>query len=243
MSKKTFNLTDLTKAVYEDEDTNSSIFESNKKRIQRHINKMEKMLKLPSKRFEAPIEQLEAYVSLIRSLLDDAKNDDALNLLNRMSQGKSIRKDTYEKELTTLIEIFSDAEKQRLSADDNELFDKWLKDQLRDDFYVASEKNLNALMRMFKEDFSLFDDLNSLESKLEFQEQYMNDIRIVSAMYRVQVEEQLLFQECFLEVIKSHPHLNNKKMYTMRDFIELPTTIQQEIRTLIKEKGQNPPES
>ncbi|PAF15440.1 hypothetical protein CHH59_04050 [Shouchella clausii] len=60
-------------------------------------------------------------------------------------------------------------------------------DQMSDDYYLESEKNINEVMRIVKNDFSLFDDLSSLKSKLEFQEQYMNDLRTLSALYRQQV--------------------------------------------------------
>ncbi|SPU18314.1 Uncharacterised protein [Niallia circulans] len=58
---------------------------------------------------------------------------------------------------------------------------------MSDDYYLESEKNINEVMRIVKNDFSLFDDLSSLKSKLEFQEQYMNDLRTLSALYRQQV--------------------------------------------------------
>ncbi|TII17344.1 hypothetical protein ACT00Z_21815 [Bacillus stercoris] len=70
----------------------------------------------------------------------------------------------------------------------------------------------------------------------------MNDLKALSAMYRQQVQQQLLFQECFLEVVNSYPHLNKKKMYTTADFLELPPSIQQEIQEIIEQKQQKPSE-
>ncbi|MBL3647435.1 hypothetical protein [Bacillus sp. RHFS10] len=243
MSKNTFNITDLTKEVYGDEDTNSSVFESNRKRVGSHINKVRKMLGHPTKRFEAPIEQLDAYVKLIRNMLENPKNEEALDLLNKkLVKGKTLQQETDEKALTTLIEILAEIESQKLTDEDNKLFGDWLQDQMSDDYYLESEKNINEVMRIVKSDFSLFDDLNSLKSKLEFQEQYMNDLRTLSALYRQQVEQQLLFQESFLEVVNSYPHLNKKKMYTTADFLELPPSIQQEIQELIEQKQQKPSE-
>lgn len=243
MSKKTFNLTDLTIKVYGNEDTNSSVFESNRKRIGNHIKDVQKMLGYSPKRFEAPIEQLEAYVLLIKNMLDNPENDEALDLLKKkMIKGKPLKEETDGKALTSLVKIVAESERQKLTDKDKELFEKWLQDQLSDDYYIASEKNLNEVMTIVKNDFALFDNLNSLSSKLKFQEQYMNDIRVVSAMYGLQVEDQLVFEECFLEVMKSHPHLNEKTMYTMADFFELPPSIQQEIQKLIEQKRQKPSE-
>lgn len=243
MSKKTFNITDLTIAVYGDKDTNSSVFESNRKRIGSHISKVRKMLGYPPKKFEAPIEQLDAYVMLIRNMLENPKNEEALDLLNKkLVKGKTLQQETDEKALTSLIEILAEIEIQKLTDEDNKLFGGWLQDQMSDDYYLESEKNINEVMRIVKNDFSLFDDLSSLKSKLEFQEQYMNDLRTLSALYRQQVEQQLLFQESFLEIVNSYPHLNKKKMYTTVDFLELPPSIQQEIQELIEQKQQKPSE-
>ncbi|RFB35824.1 hypothetical protein [Brevibacillus sp. VP] len=185
MSKNTFNITDLTKEVYGDEDTNSSVFESNRKRVESHINKVRKMLGHPTKRFEAPIEQLDAYIKLIRNMLENPKNEEALDLLNKkLVKGKTLQQETDEKALTTLIEILAEIESQKLTDEDNKLFGDWLQDQMSDDYYLESEKNINEVMRIVKNDFSLFDDMSSLKSKLEFQEQYMNDLRTLSALYR-----------------------------------------------------------
>ncbi|MEI2446059.1 hypothetical protein [Priestia megaterium] len=237
MSKKTFNVTDLTKEVYGDEDTSSITFESNRKRIEKHLKDVRKMLGHSPKRFEAPIGELESYVLLIKNMLDTPENDEALDLLRKkMMRGKPLKEETDEEALKTLIKILAESERKKLTDIDRKLFDKMLRDQLSNDYYIESEKNLNEVMSIVKNNFSLFDDLSSLKSKLEFQEQYVNDIRTISTMYRLQVEEQLLFQECFLEAMKSYPHLNEKMMYTMTDFLELPPSIQQEIRGLIEEK-------
>lgn len=243
VTKKIFNLTDLTKAVYGDEDTNSSVFQANRKKIGNHIKKVQKMLGHPSQRFEAPIEQLEAYVLLIREMLENPKNDDALNLLNqKLVKGKTLQQETDEEPLAKLIDILADVKRERMGEEEKLLFDKWLKDQISGDYYIESEKNINEVMRIVKNDFSLFDDLSSLKSKLEFQEQYMNDLKALSTTYRLLVNNQLLFQESFIEVVSSYPHLNGKEMYTMEDYHELPLTIQQEIQELIAEKQNNPSE-
>lgn len=243
VTKKIFNLTDLTKAVYGDEDTNSSVFQANRKRIGNHIKKVQKMLGHPSQRFEAPIEQLEAYVLLIREMLENPKNDDALNLLNqKLVKGKTLQQETDEESLAKLIDILADAERERMGEEDKQLFDKWLKDQMSNDYYNKSKSNINEAINIIETDFALFDDLSSLKSKLEMQEQYMNDLKTLSSLYRLRVNNQLLFQESFIEVVSSYPHLNEKKMYTMEDDHELPLTIQQEIQELIAEKQNNPSE-
>ncbi|WP_188455459.1 hypothetical protein [Virgibacillus oceani] len=242
MSKKTFNVTDLTKEVYGNSDTNSGTFETNRKRIERHIKGVQEMLGQSRRTFEAPIDQLDDYVLLIKNLLDNPENNDALKLNRKMINGQALEEKKDNKALKSLIKIVAEAEHKKLIDQDKELFEKWLEDQLSDNYYIASEKNLDEVMRIVKNDFSLFDDLNSLASKLEFQEKYMNDIRMVSSMYRLQVEEQLLFEECFLEIMNSHPDLNEKTMYTMADFLELPPPIQQEIRVLIEKKRQKPSE-
>ncbi|TII17345.1 hypothetical protein ACT00Z_21820 [Bacillus stercoris] len=154
MSIKTFNLTDLTKAVYGNGDTNSSVFESNRKRIGNHIKKVQEMLGHPPKRFEAPIERLDEYVLLIRNMLDNSKNDKALNLLNqKLVKGKPLQQETDEKALTTLIEILAEIESQKMTEKDHKLFGDWLRDQVSDDYYIESEKNINEIMRIVKNDY------------------------------------------------------------------------------------------
>ncbi|MCO4852441.1 hypothetical protein [Bacillus vallismortis] len=245
MTKKTFNIADLTRAVYGIDDINKSdIFDGKRKLVGNHIKEVQKMLGHSPGKFEAPMEELEAYVQLIKNMLENSENDDALFLLRKkMIDRKPLNNDLDGRALDKLVKIVAEAEKLKMTEKDKELFEKWLNDQLSDDYYTSSEKNLNEVMSIVKNDFSLFDDLSSLKSKLEFQEQYMNDIRTVSAMYRLQVEEQLLLKECFLEVVNSHPHLNAKTMYTIADYLELPPTIQQEIQDLIEQKRQKPSES
>lgn len=245
MSNKTFNITDLTKEVYGiSEIKNSNIFESKRKLVSNHIKEVKGMLGHASGKFEAPIEELEAYVELIKNMLDTIENEDALSLLKKkIKNKKTLNNESDGKALDKLVKIVAGAEKLKMTEQDKGLFEKWLSDQLSDDYYASSEKNLNEIMSFVKDDFSLFDDLSSLKLKLEFQEQYMNDIRTVSAMYRLQVEEHLLFEECLLEVVNSHPHLNKKTIYTMADYLEFPPSIQQEIQELIEQKRQKPSES
>lgn len=238
VTKKKFNLTDLTKAVYGNEDTNSAVFQANRKKIGNHIKKIWKMLGHPPQRFEAPIEQLDGYVLMIKNILDNPDNDEALKLLNqKLVKGKSLQQGSDEKYLTTLIEILAESGRKTMTDKDNQLFEEWLRDQMSDEYYIESEKNINEVMRIIKNDFSLFDDLSNLKSKLEIQEQYMSDVKALSAIYRHQAKNQLVFQECFLEVLNDNPHLiNKKKVYTMEDFFLLPRSIQQEVQELINKR-------
>ena len=241
MSKETFNVTELTKKVYGIEDTNSAIFETNRKRIAKHIKAMQKMLGHPITKFEAPINQLEAYTGLIRNILDNADNDGALDFLNKkLLKEKPLTGKIDEESLTSLINIHAEALKEVMNGDEGELLEKLVKAQISNDYYINSEKNMHEARTIIENDFLFFNELNNLEAKLEYQEQYMNDIRMVSALYRSQVEDQILFGECVIEVIKSHPELNKKTMYTTIDILTLPSNIQQEIYELVQSKQKTP---
>lgn len=239
MSKETFNVTELTKKVYGIEDTNSALFETNRKRITKHIKAMQEMLGHPITKFEAPINQLEAYIVLIKNILDNPDNDGALDFLNKkLLKGKPLTGKTDEENLTSLVNILVEALKGNMKNNERELLEKLVKDQLSNDYYINSEKNLHEARTIIENDFSLFNDLNNLEAKLEYQEQYMNDIRMVSALYRSQVEEKILLGECVIEVIKSYPELNKKTIYTTSDILAFPPYIQQEIYELVQSKQQ-----
>ncbi|UYY93990.1 hypothetical protein OIU11_26990 [Bacillus cereus] len=243
MSKKTFNTADLTRKVYGIKNNNdSSIFDSKRKLVGNHLNQVREMLGHPPKRFEAPIEELEAYAQLMKNMLENAENEEALDLIKKMAKGEPLDKELDSKALDTLVRTVADSEKLKMTGQDKAIFDEWLNDLMSDEYYALSEKSLNEVMRIVKNDFSLFDDLGSLKSKVEFQEQYMNDLRAISAMYRQQADQQLIFQECFLEVVNSYPHLNKKRIFTTADFLELPPSIQQEIQELIEQKQQKPSE-
>ncbi|MEW4221073.1 hypothetical protein [Rossellomorea marisflavi] len=245
MSKKTFNITDLTKEVYGDSDTNSSVFESNRKRIGNHIKKWRKILGHSNEKFEAPIEQLGAHANLIRNTLENPDNEEALDLFKKLVKGKDLDAKKDIKGLDSLTEIFAEGlielESERLPERDINLLTAWLQDQLSDDYYLESEKNIDEVIRTIKSDFSLFDDLDNLKSKLEIQKKYMNDFRALSTFYRHPVESQLLFQESFQEVVSSYPHSKEKHVNDLMDFLKLPPSVQQEIIELMEQKQTKPP--
>lgn len=236
--KKTFNVTDLTKKVLGTEDTHAIGFEATRRNIERHIKAMQKFLGLPQEKFEAPIEQLDDYVQLMKELLFNSDNDELLDLLTKkIWKGKKLDDSIDGDSLKKLIELFANLEKRKVKTEKEEvIFDKWLQDQLSDDYYIESQKQLTYITNLIKEDFSFFDNLTSLDSKLKFLEQYINDIRMISSLYKQQVEEELLFESCFLEVVSSHDDVEKKLMYTLEDYFALPPDIQFKIQTLIEQK-------
>jgi hypothetical protein len=229
--KKTFNLTDLTKEVTGNQDVNSSTFIADRAKIRRFIKKMQEHLGGPSdETFEAPIEQLEAYSFLIRELLFKHENDSIFGFLKNEIWKKEKLVDLEDSEnLKNLVTLFAKAKSKMINSKEKELYDKWLEDQLSDEFYLNSQKAINEILDLIKEDFSNFDNLSSMNAKLNFLAQYINDIRNISKLYRKQVEEILLFEKCFIEVVSSHKELNDKNFYTIEDFLSLPVDIQEEI--------------
>lgn len=235
--KKIFNVTDLTKKVLGTEDTHAIGFDSNRKTIERYIKAMQEFLGLPQEKFEAPIEQLDDYVQLMKNLLFNSDNDKLLVLTKKIWKGKKLDDSIDGDNLKKLIELFANLEKRKVKTEKEEvIFDKWLQDQLSDDYYIESQKQLTYITNLIKEDFSFFDNLTSLDSKLKFLEQYINDIRMISSLYKQQVEEELLFESCFLEVMSSHDDVEKKLIYTLEDYHALPPDIQFKIQTLIEQK-------
>lgn len=243
MSKKTFNVVDLTKEVYGIHDSDSDVINSQRKKVAKHIKDVQIMLGHPITTFEAPMEHFGAYVYLIKNLLENPENDEALDLLKKkLMKGKPLKEETDGEALKSLVRIVAEANKQILEGNERERFETWLDDQLSNAYYNAREESLKEVMSIVKNDFKLFDKLSNLNSKMQFIEQYMNEMRFMSSLLRKQVEEELLFEECFLEVMKSHPHLNKKTIYTMEDFQSLPPSIQIEISQLKTQKQEEPSE-
>lgn len=237
MTKKTFNLTDLTKAVYGNEDTNSSIFQANRKKVENHFKEIRKMLGHTPEKLEVPIIQLEPYVYLIKNLLENPEYDEALNVFKKkLSKNKPLNGVADEDALKTLIEILAESAGQTLSDEDRELYKKFVQDRISDDYYIASKKNTDEVMQIVNNDFLLFNGLSSLSSKLDIQEQYMDAIRKISFNYSLAVTEHIFFRECILEVLSSSPHSDKKLIYTETDFLQLPLHIQEEIQKLIEKK-------
>lgn len=237
MDKETFSLTDLTKKITGIEDKDSDEFNRKRKEISRHIKKMRKSLGLPDGTFEAPIEQMDSYVYIINELLNNYDNDELLNFLNkRVATGKELKGELDNENLKKLTNIYAEAERMKLNADEKVLFDKWLQDQLSDDYYNESEKQIDEITNLVKDDFSLINDINNLDVKLKFQQEYLNDIKAISSLYRKQVQEKLLFESCFLEVVSQYEQFQDKRMFTLYDFLSLPHNIQNEINLLVEKR-------
>ncbi|MGM2833694.1 hypothetical protein ACS2TZ_33680, partial [Bacillus cereus group sp. Bce025] len=208
-----------------------------RKEISRHIKKMRKSLGLPDGTFEAPIEQMDSYVYIINELLNNYDNDELLNFLNkRVATGKELKGELDNENLKKLTNIYAEAERMKLNADEKVLFDKWLQDQLSDDYYNESEKQIDEITNLVKDDFSLINDINNLDVKLKFQQEYLNDIKAISSLYRKQVQEKLLFESCFLEVVSQYEQFQDKRMFTLYDFLSLPHNIQNEINLLVEKR-------
>lgn len=77
-------------------------------------------------------------------------------------------------------------------------------DQLSDEYYDTSQKTIGEIIDLISTDFSNFDVLSSISLKLNFQENYLNDLRMVSYLYRKQVEEQYFYRSVLIEVVYSH---------------------------------------
>lgn len=236
--KKTFNVTDLTKKVLGTDDQYDPMFESTKKQIERHIKKMQKSLGMPKKRFEAPIEEMDLYVELMKKLLYNSDNEKLLNLLTKkLWKDKKLDDSKDIENLKMLIELFANLERKKMKSEkEREIFDKWIQDQLSDDYYERCEEDLKNITNLIKDNLSFFDNINNLESKLKILKEYMIELTLVSINYKIRVEEGLLFESCFLEVISKHDDIEKKMIYTHEDFYSLPSEIQDEILNLMEQK-------
>ncbi|MCY8498575.1 hypothetical protein P8917_03970 [Bacillus atrophaeus] len=141
MSKKTFNIADLTREVYGIKNPNhSSIYDSKRKLIGNHLNQVREILGQPPKRFEASLEELEAYAQLMKNILEKIENQEALNLIKKMAKGEPLDKELDSRALDNLVEIVADSEKLKMTEKYKYLFFEWLNDLMSDEYCVSSEK-------------------------------------------------------------------------------------------------------